>query len=450
MKPDSRSVDSASWDEHLHFLQSQDEFLFSIAERLRNNPETGFFEFGTAEILKEALADCGARIRDGIARTGIRAEIGPSNAPSIALIADMDALPTANAPSGIMHSCGHHAQMAVMLAVFRALCFSGLAGTEHVRFVFIAAPAEEYVEIDKRLKLKEEGQIVYLSGKQEMIRLGIFDDIDVALKYHSMEESPRFDATVNGTLNGFMAKRITFVGKAAHAGAHPEDGINALNAASIALQAIHAQRETFPEAEHIRVHPIIREGGTVINSVPERVVLETYIRGARHEAVLDAEAKVDRALAAGALAVGASLIIANTPGYQAFAPDPMMGEVLAAAAETVAAASRINFEDHSFASDDIGDIASLVPTCQLGFSGFCGTIHSSSFLPADPKKAYRDPAEILFKAALLLAYNKGRKTNEIRQAFQPRFTKTAYLEALAAMFSRKAFNGARAQFDMIQ
>lgn len=233
-------------------------------------------------------------------------------------------------------------------------------------------------------------------------------EIDVALKYHSMEENPWFDATVNGTLNGFMAKRITFVGKSAHAGAHPEDGISALNAASIALQAIHSQRETFLEADHIRVHSIIKEGGSVINSVPERVVLETYIRGARHEAVLEAAAK------------------------------------------TVVATSRINLEDHSFASDDIGDVASLVPTCQLGFSGFCGTIHSSSFLPADPKKAYRDPAEIMFKAALLLAHNKGRKTNEIRKAFQPRFARTAYLEALAAMFSRKAFDGAHAEFDMIQ
>lgn len=450
MKRDSHKVDITYWNEHLRFLQNQEEIVYTIAERLRNNPETGFFEFGTAQILKEALADCGARIHDGIARTGIRAEIGPLGAPSLALIADMDALPTANAPSGIMHSCGHHAQMAIMLAVFRALCLSRLAEKEHVRFVFIATPAEEYVEIDKRLQLKKEGQIVYLSGKQEMIRLGIFDDIDVALKYHSMEENPQFDATVNGTLNGFMAKHITFVGKSAHAGAHPEDGINALNAASIALQAIHAQRETFSERDHIRVHPIIREGGTVINSVPERVVLESYIRGAHHEAVLNAEVKVDRALAAGALAVGASLIIANTPGYQAFVPDQMMGEVLAAATKSVMANSRINFEDHSYASDDIGDVASLVPTCQLGFSGFCGTIHSSNFLPVHPQKAYMDPAEILFKAALLLAYKNGEKITVIRTSFRPRFTKKAYLDALATMFSRKAFNGAHAQFDSIQ
>lgn len=448
MKYDTDEAASAFWDEYFRFFQEQREFLFELAELLRNNPETGFFEFKTAEILKAALVDCGARIRDGIARTGIRADIGPEGAPSIALIADMDALPTANAPTGIMHSCGHHAQMAIMLAVFRALCASGLAEKEHVRFVFIAAPAEEYVEIDKRLKLKEEGQIVYLSGKQEMIRLGVFDDIDVALKYHSMEENPQFDATINGTLNGFMAKRITFIGKTAHAGAHPEDGINSLNAASLALQAIHAQRETFVEADHIRVHPIIREGGTVINSVPERVILETYIRGADHNAVLNADIKVDRAVAAGALAVGARLQIANTPGYQAFVPDPMMGRVLGAAASSIVESGRINFDDHSFASDDIGDVASLIPTCQLGFSGFCGTIHSSSFMPLEPEKAYQQPAEILFKAALIYVYNKGRKTKEIKKNFRPRFTKSAYLKALETMFSRKTFNGAHADFEI--
>ena len=78
-------------------------------------------------------------------------------------------------------------------------------------------------------------------------------------------------AAVNGSLNGFLAKRAIFTGKAAHAGASPEDGINALSAASLALQAIHAQRDTFRDADHIRVHPILTEGGTVVNSVPANV-----------------------------------------------------------------------------------------------------------------------------------------------------------------------------------
>ena len=105
--------------------------------------------------------------------------------------------------------------------------------------------------------------------------------------------------------NGLVAKRARFMGRASHAGAAPERGINALNAATLALQAIHMQRETFRDEDHIRVHPIVTHGGTTINVVPADVRLETFVRGTSYDAIADAAAKVDRALKAGALAVGA-------------------------------------------------------------------------------------------------------------------------------------------------
>ena len=115
--------------------------------------------------------------------------------------------------------------------------------------------------MEYRLGLRAEGKIRFLSGKQEMIRLGVLDDACVALKYHSMSDTPERVATINGTLNGFIAKRASFLGRSAHAGAWPEKGINALNAASLALLAIHAQRETFRDDDHIRVHPVMKSGG---------------------------------------------------------------------------------------------------------------------------------------------------------------------------------------------
>src|SRR5207302_9481909 len=115
--------------------------------------------------------------------------------------------------------------------------------------------------------------------------------------------------------NGVVAKRARFIGRAAHAGAAPERGINALNAATLALQAIHMQRETFRDQDNIRVHPIVTHGGTTINVVPADVRLETFHRGASFEAIADAAAKVDRALRAGALSVGAGLEIETLPGY---------------------------------------------------------------------------------------------------------------------------------------
>ncbi|PKL06952.1 MAG: amidohydrolase [Spirochaetae bacterium HGW-Spirochaetae-9] len=420
--------------------------LFDLAERLRASPELGFFEVKTAAMLAAELEGMGARVERGLALTGLRAEVGPPGAPAIALLADMDALPTQGAPGGTAHSCGHHAQMAILAAVFKALVAVYLPGREKIRLLFIASPAEEYVDLGRRMELRESGTIRYLSGKQEMIRLGVFDDVSVVLKYHSMADSPVRKATVNGTLNGFMAKRAEFIGKAAHAGAHPEDGVNALNAASLALQAIHAQRETFVDSDHVRVHPILSEGGTVVNSVPARAVLETYIRAATHEAIMDAAIKVDRALCAGALAVGASLRIRSTPGYQAFHPSPAMGNLLGEAAKTLLPASAIDFEDASYASDDIGDVACLLPTCQLGYSGFCGTIHNADFAPTDSERAYFEPAAILLRLTCTLAENGGAKAASIRKEFQPHFSKTDYLASLDAQFSERFFDGSTAGF----
>lgn len=427
-------------------LGSEREWLFDIAERLRNTPELGFFETKTGDLLAGELAAMGARVTRNLAITGIRAELGPPGAPAIVLLADMDALPTQGVPGGVAHSCGHHAQMAVMAAVFKALVGADFPAREKVRLVFVGAPAEEYVDLGRRMALREAGKIRYLSGKQELIRLGVFDDASVVLKYHSMSDSPDREATVNGTLNGFMAKRAEFIGKASHAGAHPEDGINALGAATLALQAIHAQRETFVDSDHIRVHPILSEGGTVINSVPARAVLETYIRGASHGAVLGVADKVDHAFCAGALAMGASVRIRNTPGYQAFHPSAALGEVLGEAAKDVVAAERIDFEDRSYASDDIGDVACLVPTCQLGFSGFRGTIHASDFAPIDPERAYFKPAEILLRTAAVLGLGGGDGAKAIRDDFVPRFSKADYLASLEAMFSEVFFSGNQIRF----
>lgn len=409
----------------------------ALAARLAAEPETGFNEFRTAGILAADLAAAGFAPETGLAVTGVRASTGPAGAPEIILLADMDALPTAGAPGGVMHSCGHHAQMAVMFAAFRALARSGAPDREGFRLTFLASPAEEYVELEKRLALRAEGKIRYLSGKQELIRLGAFPDAACVLKYHSAEDSADRRGNVNSAMNGFVAKKAIFTGKAAHAGAQPDRGVNALGAATLALQAINAQRETFRDDDHVRVHPILREGGTIVNTVPDRAVIETYVRGANHSAIADAAAKVDRAFAAGAIAMGASVRIIDSPGYQPFNPSPELGEILYRAACGIAPAEMIRFAGRGFASDDIGDVASLVPTAQLEWSGFSGTIHSSAFAACDPERAYGEPSLILALAALDLGADGAAKARAARAAFTPAFTREEYFRALDARFSER-------------
>ncbi|MEI6385323.1 MAG: M20/M25/M40 family metallo-hydrolase [Spirochaetota bacterium] len=424
----------------LNNLRSREPAILELGERLRARPETGFKESGTALILAEALHALGVEPEMGLAITGIRASVGPKDAPEIILLADMDALPTAGAHGGIAHSCGHHAQMTVMFAVFSALVESRAPDREGFRLTFLTAPAEEYVELDRKKELRAAGRIRYLSGKQELLWLGAFDRAVAVIKYHSMSDEPGRLAVVNGSLNGFMAKKAVFTGKSAHAGAHPERGINALNAATLALQAIHAQRETFKDDDHVRVHPIMTEGGTIVNTVPERAVLETFVRGSDHRAIHDAALKVDRALAAGAIAIGATVRIIDTPGYQAFRPSPELGAILGKAALELLPEKDMDFNDRSTASDDIGDVACLVPTCQLAWGGFSGTIHASDFLASDLRRAYLEPALALAAAT----FDAGRKGAELslaaKAAFKPRFTKEAYFAALDAQFADRSIS----------
>ena len=138
-----------------------------------------------------------------------------------------------------------------------------------------------------------------------IIRLGHLDDVDMAMMCHTTSNPEEGQICMSGTNNGIVAKRIQFLGRGAHAGGAPHLGINALNAASLALMAIHSNRETFRDEDTIRVHPIITKGGEAVSAVPADVRMETFVRGKTLEAVLEANRKVDRALKAGAMAVGA-------------------------------------------------------------------------------------------------------------------------------------------------
>jgi amidohydrolase len=422
--------------------------IIALGERFRAIPEPGFREFKTAELAAEELRAVGAAVETGLAVTGVRGTVGPEGAPEVILVADMDGLLTTGLPgsapgesrSGMAHSCGHGAQMAVMLSVFRALALSGIAEREGVRLVFLGAPAEEYNDLDYRLALRGKGAIRLFSGKQELIALGAFERAAAVLKYHSMSDEPGRIATVNGTLNGFMAKRATFIGVPAHSGAWPERGVNALNAAMVAQMAIHTQRETFRDDDHIRVHPILREGGSVVNTVPERAVMETYVRGASFDAIASAAAKVDRALAAGAVAVGAKVRIENMPGYLPFRPSPAMGEYLGRAVLAHVEEKLVDFHDASFASDDIGDVASVAPVCQLGFGGFSGTIHGADFHPYDTERAYVLPVMILADTAVSLMEGHGAGALAVRASFTPQWDRNGYVAAVESFFSDRTLS----------
>jgi metal-dependent amidase/aminoacylase/carboxypeptidase family protein len=161
--------------------------------------------------------------------------------------------------------------------------------------------------------------------------------------------------------NGALVKQIRFVGRAAHAGGAPQLGINALNAAMLAMNAIAAQRETFWERDTIRIHPIITKGGDAVSVVPAEVTMETFVRGGSLEAILDANRKVDRCLRAGAMAMGAEVEIQTIPGYLPQRNDKRLGHIFGRNVEAIFGPDTFQNSGHRTGSTDMGDLAHLMP-----------------------------------------------------------------------------------------
>ena len=404
--------------------------IIEIAEHILANPELGYKERATAEYVKEQLSSIGIPCRDGLALTGVKGRLkGGRSEANVCVIGELDAVlcnthPTANKESGAAHACGHNAQLAAMLGV--AIGLSKYASELDGDVTFFAVPAEEFVEIGYRDSLAKDGKIKYLGGKQELIRLGEFDDIDAAMMVHAQGNTPGNEVFVDGGSLGFVAKTVEFIGKAAHAGGAPHEGVNALNAAMAAMMCIHAQRETFRDEDRIRVHPIITNGGELVNVVPANVTMETYVRGASFEAINDAAAKVDRAIKGSAYAIGAEAEITNFKGYLPLCQDKALGAIFAENAAQFTERENIHYGIDMVGSSDMGDLCHLIPAIQPTMGGWTGNLHAKDFAPTDTTLAYINPAKIMAMTVIDLLYDGAAAAKEIKAAFVPKLTKEEY------------------------
>lgn len=413
--------------------------MIHIAQEMLRHPELGYRESRTAGLVKEELGKLHLSIRDGLALTGVEGTFpGKAPGPTVVVMGELDSVmekksPLADPVTGAAHLCGHHIQVASMLGAAMGLVGADAGSHLSGRVKFLGCPAEEYLEIEYRLGLRAEGKIRFLGGKQELIRLGYFDEVDAAMMVHSFPDMAEPAILLNGTGNGFMAKFIRYEGKPAHAGAAPHRGINALNAACIGILAVHAQRETFRDEESIRVHPIITKGGDVVNVVPSDVRLETYVRGRSLEAILEASAKVDRAFKAGGDAVGASTRITNIPGYLPLFQDRNLTAIAARNGRALLGdrgALEAGFMGGSF---DVGDLSHLVPVLHPFVAGTQGHLHTAEFQVVDYEAGAVIPAKLMAMCVIDLLADGGKEIQRVKREFQPRLSKVQYLELMEGL-----------------
>ena len=413
--------------------------IIDLSEDIYRHPELGFKEFRTREKVIAVLDAAGIPHQD-VAYTGMTACLDSGKpGPNVGLIAEFDAVPTlghpyANQDDYAAHTCGHYAQIGVMLALFLAIRKSNLMDSLCGKVTLLVTPGEEFCDMDYRKGLIAEGKLHHPSGKQEMIATGVFDPIDIMLSCHTMGlDMDEYHAEIGASLNGFIQKRAVFHGKASHAGAAPENGINALNAATLAISGINFLRETFRAEDAIRVHFVMPEGGQTVNTIPSRTQLEMYIRARSVDAIFETNAKVNRALRAGALAINCDLEIQDMPGYFPLHQDQNLTELVKTHIKDYMPADMIAQGTHGFACGDMGDISMMWPTVEIGIAGFSGTLHGKDFKTSDPEQAFKVPAHYFADTVMDLLFNEGASAYKIKADFVPVMDKKTYLETLDAL-----------------
>lgn len=396
-------------------VEKHKDKILEVERYIWKHPESGFREWNTTKYLAEIFENAGYTLEFAGDIPGFYTDIDTGRpGPKVLILGEMDALLCPNHPeqtNGCAHACGHNTQCASLVGIALALkepgAIAGLSGSIRL----CAVPAEELIEIEYRDSLRKAGTISYLGGKVEYLYRGYFDGCDIAFMNHaSCREGVWFD--INNS-NGCLAKTVTFKGVASHAGGSPDKGVNALYAASQALNAINAIRETFRDDEHVRVHPIMTEGGASVNIIPSSAKLQSYVRGATIESMTVNNEKVNRAIASGALALGAEVITEDRPGYAPLLNDDGLADLLCEEAGKIFGKNVIRQLPWGCGSTDMGDLSCVMRAVHAHISGCSGHGHGDDYLVTDPYTACVMSSKVYMLAVRALLENNAEKALKI-------------------------------------
>lgn len=411
-------------------VEKHKQLILDTERYIWKHPETGYKEFKTSEYMADVFQKLGYDLVMAEGITGFYTILDTGKpGPEILILGELDSIlcpehKDADPQTGAVHSCGHNAQCAALVGIAAALKEPGIADKLCGKIRLCAVPAEELLEIEYRTSLKKQGKIKYFGGKTEFLSRGYFDGVDMAFMVHT---STAFFVRKGSV--GCLAKQIIYKGRAAHAGGAPWSGRNALYAATCGLNAVNAIRETFKEGDIIRVHPIITSGGSMVNAIPEKAVLESYVRGATNEAILQANQAVNRALCGAALSIGTNIEIIDNPGYAPLVNDENLMQVTKEAADM--AIPEYEFQTQSVfssGSTDMGDLSGIMPVVHPYAGGATGIGHGNNYEIADPVAACVASAKMQLAMLLILLSDGGNRAKQIIAEFKPKYaSKDAYL-----------------------
>lgn len=313
-------------------IENQSETLWDISRTLFHAPEIAFKEYKACHLLTEALKVSGFNIEIGIGglETAFRATYGDKSSPRIAILAEYDAL------IGLGHACGHN--LIAAAAVGAGIALLALKPKINGQIQIIGTPAEEGG-----------------GGKILLAKADIFNQIDAAMMFHP--------ASKNLVLRRSLASsklKIEFFGKASHAAAAPEEGINALDAMILTFNNINALRQTFGPRD--RVAGVILEGGEAANIIPAHTSADFSIRSLSAKRTDVLVEKVIACARSGARAIGCKIKHKVTPGYKEIIPNRILASLFKSNLESLGRFVAEPDPNERMGSTDMGDLSHLVPS----------------------------------------------------------------------------------------
>ncbi|MBO4872083.1 MAG: amidohydrolase [Lachnospiraceae bacterium] len=416
-------------------IENGKEKILAAERFIWKHPETGYREWKTHRYLKGLFEELGYTLTEFGNIPGFYTDLDSGKpGPCLAVFGELDALivpthPECDPETGAVHACGHNCQAAALYGLAVGLKAPGALDGLSGKIRLIAVPAEELIELEYRQQLKDQGIIRFFGGKQELMARGILDGADLCMMIH-MADGRGYKSAPGS--NGCIIKQFTFTGKAAHAGGSPDDGINALYAANAALNAANALRETFRDTDHVRFHPILTAGGSAVNSIPDCVTIEAYVRAATLDAILLYNEKINRAFAAAAASIGCGLVIQDLHGYAPYYRDPLFAKVALEAAKDLLGEDRVdNNRPFGTGCSDIGDVSSVMPAIHPNIGGYSGTEHGNDLYITDPYLATVVSAKIQAETAVRLLENDAEKAKAVIAQKHTAFASISeYLEAV--------------------
>ena len=415
----------------INLVTKNRQYILDAEKYLWTIPEPGFKEYKTNNFMINEFEKLGYTVTRPENITGFSAQLDTGKkGPTIVVLAELDALyskehPATSVETGCVHACGHHIQLACALGVAKLVKEPEFIENLCGKIKFVIVPAEEGIEISYRQQLIKEGKLAFSSGKPEFVLRGFFNDADLCFMVHARDLSYMSDKAIfslEGVSNGVIRKSTEIYGKASHAGGSPHEGINALNTGAMVISAINNLRETFEDNDHVRVHSIITQGGSSVNVVPDKVVIESYVRASSVAKLKDANEKVNRAITATCAVFGAKCKINDLAGSEPLQNDVNLKELAGKVLENLVGKDGYSVSNMPAGfSTDMGDITQLFPSLHAYSGGVTGSLHSKEFAIS----SYDDALihNVNFQVSLLYALleNNAEEANKIISKFKPSF-----------------------------